>query len=573
MACNVASILSGDIKSLKTKISEDLDDGNILNKIKKYSYELSRTDCPDVVYNYFNKLSNGSLDSANTKVTQFMDIGPWMTNLSNFVREKSGGASSEFVDTLCITMNGFLKTIVDIIEKTVSVVPELFKKLDQLRKEIEQVILNFGIEIKNCVLSVLTAVQEKLNELTRSVMIDFKKIQLFMESCPCAANAIGSLFGCKKNSTAGEVVSCIRDKYNLTPTDAFKAINNFFNNTLKASIAAVYEAFEKALKYVFNLLMKPIRSIVKKYCELLNYKIDMSWLINRVGPAECFFIYTKETKVVANAPITYSGMSVLDFIKTLKSWSGCFDTVCSFSDDLSRKIKDYNERLRLAPRFWIDTYTIDIFTACIAPSAGVVTDDVSTREVFVKNQDSSKNSMVDLYDAVKQAKKTIVSVFVPYSEMGDTQAQMLSPDPESGTGDDAGNLSANKRFYSGVDERLIQLTKNIESGIKENDSYYRIYQSMKIWSYPYQKSNVLMNAMGHLEYVHSLSGSLGSTSVNTQVSTAGDVPGIEYDPFNPDIESDYKPVIDATMKDFTIKPTQQVGQSLVDFYREWYSIN
>lgn len=574
MACNVASILSGDIKSLKTKVSEDIEDGDILSKIRKYTYDLSNTNCPDVVYDYFNKLSNGNLDAANKKVTEYMDIGQWMTKLANYVREKTGSDDSDdIVEQICLTMNGFYKTLIDMIEKAVSVVPEMFKRLDQLRKEIEQVILKFGLEIKDCILSVITAVQEKLNSLIKGLGLDFNKLLIFMEACPCAANAIGSLFGCAKNSSAVQVVACIHEAFDISPTGTMNAINRFFNNTLKATVSAVYTAFENTLKYVFKMVMTPIRWLVKKYCELLNYKMDISWLVNALGPAECFLIYTQENKVIANVPKSYSGMSVLDFIKTLKMWANCFDTVCSFSDDIALKIKDFNERLRLSPRFWMDTYTIDIFTACIAPAAGVVTNDANVREVFVTNQDSSKNTMVDLYDSVKHAKKNMVVVFMPYAPFGNTTAQVLSPDPESGTGISVSN-DGTKKLYDGIDDRLIQLTHNIEGGLHETDSYFRVYQMLKLWVDGFSKSNKLMAAMTALENTQASTGTLSAANkAGVEVSTVSSVPHISYDPYNPDLEPTYKQSIDSGVKLFTTKPERSMAQSLVEYYGAWFAAN
>ena len=181
MACNIISLANVQINSMQSTDRVVEPDG-VLDSIRRYSYELSRTDCPQAVYDYFNK--NSQLDNINRRVNNVVDISSWMTKLSGFVNDKTNEKSGEIVDLMCITVNTWYKTIIDLIEDVLRIVPELFKRIDALRAEIEQVILNFGLEIKNCIISVINAVQIKLNQLSATA-IDFTKLQELMEACPC----------------------------------------------------------------------------------------------------------------------------------------------------------------------------------------------------------------------------------------------------------------------------------------------------------------------------------------------------------------------------------------------------
>ena len=236
MACNLASLTSGNLKSFSGINNPVTEIDSTLAKLQRYSYELSRTDCGDTVYKYFNNLSNGDLDSVNKKITGLMDIGAWMTRLADFVRNKTDDRSSEITDMLCLTVNGWYKTMLSMIEDVLKVIPTALKKIDDLVAQIQQVILNFGLEIKNCILKVINDVQNKLNSLT-AASIDFTKLNTLMDSCPCVTQAVGAMFGCPSGDTAAQVISCMQDKFGLSPTNALKVINKFFSKiTVKFSI-------------------------------------------------------------------------------------------------------------------------------------------------------------------------------------------------------------------------------------------------------------------------------------------------------------------------------------------------
>lgn len=566
------ALTSGNVKALSANADTDDElEVGILDKIRRYTYDLSRTNCPDVVYDYFNKKTNGNLDSANKKVTELMDIGEWMLKLSDFVREKTGGDSGDLIDTLCLTINGIYKQIIDFIEEVLTLVPDLFRKIDQLRREIESVLLNFAIEIKNCIIDVINAVQNKINSLFTSVL-DFNAIQRLMEACPCITEFFGWLFRCEDKSSSSAVIACMRDIMGLDPSGALTVINNFFNNILKATIQSVYAALEAAVRYIFKLLMTPLREIVKFYCEMLNYKIDVSVIVSVLGGFDCILLYTKESKVISNKPVSYKGMSVIDIVNTLKMWASCFDTVCSFSDDIRLEIKRFNEELRLTPAFWKDPYTIDIFQSCMAPSLGLGTDDVATREVFVVNQDKTKNTLVDLFDAVKKGRKQNIIVYSPYNDLGATEAMVMKPEPESATGSDTGNLSATKVFYDGIEDKLIKLISNISDGMPEED-YLRILTSLRSWAYQYKKNPQLIDAINKAEYEYSRKSNLGSNVGEVSVTTAyvGDFNDVK--PLNLDLEPTYKLDENNSYVTFNIRPERDKNMSLSDYYAKWYSVN
>lgn len=566
MACNITSILSGNIKELKNSSPSNFGDDSLLNRIKNTAANIDKLDCPEIVYNYFNKLSGNGLDPINSGTntsnsgkntsSSMLDLSGTMKTLSSYLITPT---SNEFVQTFCLTINGYYKTLIDIIEKAISVVPELLKKIDQLIKDVNSFIKKIALDIKDCILSVLNDVQKKINELGNSLAINFGDLESFLTQCPCAANAIGALFKCSSN-TPSSVISCMRDKLSLTPSDSLNIINRFFENTLKANILAVYKMLESKIKDMFDAVMKPLRWLMKKYCKLLNKKFDVTAMIKAVGPAECFFVYTKETRKVAGIPTSYYGMSILDVLKTMKSWADCFDNVCSWSSDIALKIKSYNEKLRLAPRFWIDTYTIDIYNSCIASSSGTVVDTSKVREMFVEQQTSSVQNIIDLFATVKKIRKLIVVKYDPYDTIGAASAQLIAPDPESAVGVFDENTSNLKKLYSGVDDMLIKMTENLTSGLMYNDSYYRIYQQLRIWSRSYITSKTFNNNMQHIEYV------------NGTVRYDGDYTEI-ISPFNPEKESTYMRAENKETNLFDKKPSQELGMTLDEYYSIWYKLN
>lgn len=567
MACNIISLANTRINSFQTPSREfESSNESTLDTIRRYSYELSRKDCPQAVYDYFNK--SGQLDSINRRSSNLVDISGWMTKLSGFVSDKTNEKSGEIVDLMCITVNTWYKTIIDLLEDILKVAPELFKRIDALRAQIEQVVINFGLEIKNCIIDVLNSVQKKLNELSATA-IDFTKLQQLMESCPCTTKAVSKLFNCRNATTPSQVIACIRDIYNLSPLNAFNAINNFFNNTLKATVQAVYSAFENGVKYAFNVLMAPIRELMRRYCQLLNNKFDVTAMIKAAGAGECFFIYSKEVKYTGPVAVDYFGMSIIDIINTMKSWATCFDRICSFSPDLARDIKKINEELRLDSRFWKDPYTIDLFQSCLAHSLSIPVDDIVTREVFVTNQ--TRNSLGDLYDSVKRYKKLNVVVYKPYSNPSATQSLVLKPEPESATGLDTENIGATRVFYDGVEDRLVEMTENIEKGL-ENESYYRIFLSLRDWSHSFHKSVEFITAMNKLEYQNTILSSVGNNTGDVPVTTAIDdfteIKPIE--PFNNDLKATYTIKNDYREYIFRDKPIRKNGQTLEIYYGEWY---
>ena len=570
MACNLAALTSGNIKSFSAgDPSTDINNDNILTRMQRYSYELSRTDCGDTVYNYFNKLSNGDLDAVNQKVTGLMDIGAWMTRLADFVRNKTDDRSHEITDMLCLTVNGWYKTMLSMIEDVLKIIPTALKKIDDLIAQIQQVILNFGIEIKNCIIKVINDVQVKLNALTASA-IDFTKLNTLMDACPCVTKAVASMFGCSTGETPAGVISCIQNKFGLSPTNALKSMNKFFNNTLKASIELVFAALENAVRYVLKVLMQPVRELVKYYCDALNHKFDVSAFISTVGAFECFFSYSVERKTVSGKPVAYKGMSTIDILNSFKQWATCFDGICSFSSTLKLEIQKQNENLRLNSKFWKDPYTVDIFQACMAVTAGITTSAAETRGIFVEQQDKGKNSLIDLYDNVKKLRSSSTPAYQAYSDMGASEASALKPEPEYATGTDTGNMGAVKEFYYGVENDLVSMVKVLESGFT-NESYYRMLAELRTWALAFKKDK-LLDEFTNAEYIHSRMMSLGNSNGSVSV-TSSSYTYQSVEVFDPAIVPSYSTSNDFVAVSFNNKPVKSKSNDLGRYYADWYSLN
>jgi hypothetical protein len=581
MACNVNQLVAGNIKAFGASDEPEELEPDFLSTIKKLTYDLDRADCGDVVFNYFNEKSGGSLQSGYDSILKYGNIGSAMTTITG-LSKRAGLPTDEITETLCVTLSQWYKQLIHFIEDTLKIVPTALRKIDALRGQVEQAIINFGLEIRDCILDVLTDAKVGINKVMSGV-IDLEVLQKLMQDCPCVMDAMKSLFGCDDANTPYEVRACIEDLMSIGLGLDF--LNDFMDNILKAAVETAFNVFENAVKSMMALLMTPLRLLVKTYCELLNTKIPMGPLIDSLGHFECFFIYGEQTKPIPfiGGTVTYTGMSIIDIIDTFKLWAGCLDTVCSsLTDDLKRDIKNFNEQLRLHSSYWDDPITLDIYQSCMVGSAQLAQTprDSAIRKIYVEKQDSSKAGLVQLYDAAKDLGKADVSATTATTKMGGTELRLLKPEPESAIGTDTSTFESTQDFYDGTQSDLVLMVDNMKDAILQ-EGYYRLVMNMKMWSFPYKKEIDLLNAFddAEQEFISVTRGGADSTVEEQTVSTARPFNKFRVqrdndsslDVLNESKEPTYSITDDYNEMSFGDRPTRSVGESLVSNYVDWYN--
>lgn len=589
MACNIAQLTAGDIKSYSNGTEPEELVNDYIGTIKKLTYDLHRTDCGDVVFNYFNNKTksadnpDGALQTGYNSVLKYSNIGGPMTTITGLAK-RAGLPTDQITDTLCVTISQWYKELIHFVEDTLKIVPTALQKIDNLRKQVEQAIVNFGLEIKDCIIDVLNDAKVGINVVVTGI-IDLSALQVVMEDCPCVMDAMKSLFGCSDANTPYEVRDCIEQVVGLGEI-GLGGLNDFIDNILKHAIETAFNVFEDVVKNIMALLMTPLRLLVKSYCELLNTKIPMGPFIDALGPFDCFFVYGEQTKTIPfiGKTVTYKGMSVIDIIDTFKLWAGCLDSICSsFTSDLKREIKDFNEQLRLHSSYWDDPLILDIYQSCMVAKSQLsqTPRDSAIRQLYVEKQASSKNSIIQLYDATKSIGKVAVKPLTSASIFGATEQFMLKPEPESSVGTDTSTYESTREFKKGIQSDLVSVVNNMRGAILQ-EGYYRLVMNMKMWAFPYKKEIDLLNAFDQAEvdFVDKTRPGAKSTISDTSKSSArefdryrvGRLHSSDVDVLNDDklptyiINNDYSEI------HYGEQPIRLVGQSLMDNYVDWYNI-
>uniref|UniRef100_UPI003865C390 hypothetical protein n=1 Tax=Fibrobacter sp. TaxID=35828 RepID=UPI003865C390 len=124
-----------------------------------------------------------------------------------------------------------------------------------------------------------------------------------------------------------------------------------------------FNYIESWIVYVFNLLIKPFRWLMKKYVSMLRAKMNVTAFIEGLGPFECLFVYSKEY----DNGKEFLGMSVIDMINTYRGWIKCLEVACpALSEKIKNKTKQLYKDLRLDDKYWRRAMEADIYTCCIA---------------------------------------------------------------------------------------------------------------------------------------------------------------------------------------------------------------
>ena len=396
---NTSSQIAGNIdSSLKPSFITTADGlvSNVTGGIEKAASAIEATtrrinhvDCSSMLYDYIMS----KLPPFTAMIFAGIKMGAGMANsvtsgsvVNDTIRKP------EFVKKICSSIEMWGGTIEGWIDVIVKSVFALFNKIDAARERFEEATLDFTEAVRNCVLDVINGVEDTLDNLLNFTMaINWDDLGKYMAKCPCLANVIAFLTGCTEdddgNSTKGRpwaIIECVQKKYSFLNVNNLKfGLDSLINKYVKKFINGLFNLIEAWIVFVFNLLIKPFRFLLKKYVQLLTKKINVDKFIDSVGPFECLFVYTEEYSKGKK----FYGMSVIDMIKTYKGWAGCLEIMCpNLSEKIKNRTKQMYKDLRLEDKYWRRAMEADIYTCCLAAELDAPTARESVlRQLYFQN--------------------------------------------------------------------------------------------------------------------------------------------------------------------------------------------
>lgn len=383
----------------------------LANSVKSVTSTVNSVDCGDLVFEWMKENVPGFQFAAKS-LDNISDISGTATG-GIHIKSLVGGMS--FTKTMCTFITqwyGIIDGLLDVISKGALV---LFAKIDGARQRLQAALASFTKTIEHCILDIFGDLKNKLKmSIKASMQFDWGEIQALMETCPCVSKMIASITNCTRDASGTDisnspslVIACVKEKLSfMDPATLMVGVDSLVNKYIDEYIKLVFKFIKKWLDYIFNVVIAPFRALIKQYIKMITEKMDVTWLIDKVGVMECFFAYTTEYKKGKQ----YYGMSVLDMIKTWKQWIPCFENVCpGITEKIRNKVKKLYEDLRLDDVYWRRAYEADLYKAGIADNAGTSTtrdtvlrelygssmlDSIATGMISAKNDDDSSPNRV-----------------------------------------------------------------------------------------------------------------------------------------------------------------------------------
>jgi hypothetical protein len=577
-------IIHGDVKETgdqniaTQKFDEKLDksfEESFLDGIEDAIKKLDvNKNCSD---NLFNWIRNNPIGSSIFGVGNALHNGANFGLLNNQLSILGNKylSSTSFAGQICFFTTKWANTFDFYIDLALQQTMFMFARIDAFRNKLEKILEDFSGNIRDCLLSTLINTRNLLNYRLDSVS-DFDSLGSLVTECPCIAKILAALFNIDcadilKNPLA--ILSCLAAA-GIGAQEAACFVNNFTNDLLN-NVYDAFNKFQEVIKALMDTLLMPFRLLVKKYCELLTKKINMNWLIKlaKKKSFDCLFIYTLEKDKHGK---TYPGMSILDMINTEKMWANCFTEVCSsFSDDLKRKIKKYNEDLRLNFKYWNDPNVTDIFLAALflknnnnPPRTTMI------RELYSKLRNKNvKAIFTDMMDVFKDIGSISISDIEKECKMNGTNGAVSQDRTDflnsttnaivnsDGLEEEVLSGNGNVLFKLGVEPLLILMLQNIGNAIN-NEKYSEIFRSFIKWEFNYKKSQQHLNTLNEVNQKFKNSSSfMEETDIRNYNN---ENPAVVLPTYM--INDDYSEL------DYVSKPLQLANENKISYYSRWFAL-
>ncbi len=551
--------------------------------VDNITMKLNNTDCTKTITDFFEKqfpISTNIVKQGYDWTSSNLNIQSGVNALGNSLK---GSSLEKLTDQFCDIVSNVMRTFVFYLDVGTKAAFVIFKKIDALRKKIEKALLEFTASVRNCIVSVIIDAKNAINKVVRNVL-DFDIVLDLMNHCPCITKIIASMFNCTKDdddnklTTAESVLQCVVDKYNIDPTKIINVVNNFIDNIIVDTINRGFNLLDEFIKNTMEVLMTPFRELIRLYANLLTNKINMTVIIRGMEPADCLLIYTKE---YTKTGTSFLGMSLIDMINTMKSWINCFEYACSsFVDDVSNKIKELNEKLRLDDRYWRDVLSIDLYQSAIGakvqanqPRAAMI------REIFAKNQGKGKDVFTGIIDSFKQVGKVTIDVGWKDKQLGETSQAIKfknGPDTESESATVNNNIYA-EPLPSTIEDYIMNIERNLSSD--PNPYFVERFYELLTWVSSYKKSyNHIDNIKNLMDKEQIPSDDFNITVKSTAFDSNKDRAGFKADEIEsiPEVLPSYELDDDYSATDINkiqtySKPVRNKNETLQSYYARWFN--
>ena len=371
------------------------------NSVYDASSKLEATNCTKIVFDWCKDTMGINAYTAVDALSK-MKFGIKQFNSYNYPVNLS---KIKLSDNFCQMLSTWIAWIQESIDISTKAAFALFIKIDAARMRLETATLNFNTAILKCLSDILSDLKISAGigvdvGVSASLSFDWDELYLIMVDCPCFCRAISCVTGCNTDSSGNDtsrdpdyVISCLKSKFSIgTELNLGIGLTGSMNDLLFDFLYKLYMAIQTAIEMTFELLMQPLRALIKAFADLLTQKFDVSLFIKTLGNFECFFNYSLEYKHNKE----FYGMSIIDMINTFKGWTQCFTHLCpSLAKDVEAKLKDINESLRLNDSFWTGALEADLYSICIATKLGYASfSSYEMREIYRDNPKSKFDSLL-----------------------------------------------------------------------------------------------------------------------------------------------------------------------------------
>lgn len=594
MAKCINQIINRDVKvrgpvSLSSKVAgtKKIDDENFFlsfkDSIAKSAKRLRTVDCSEVVLDYFSGGNSDKVREGYDWVSDNVNLQTAMQQFGGLVDKLSpsvGFDATKITTIFCVTVTNIFRQLTFFIENALKVVIGLFKIIDKYLFQLENAIQDFLDSVRDCIVSVMVDAKLAINKLVNNVL-DFDIVSDLMIACPCVAEIFASIFSCTDEngtilSDPNEILACMIDKFSLEPSELLGPINDFIDDTLIANIQRGYNVLQESISLMMELLITPLRELMKAYCFILTEKINVTFLIKTLGASKCLVVYTDE---VDDSGRTYTGMSILDMIETLKLWTGCFEFICApFIDETKLTIKKLREDFRLDAKYWNNVFALDIYTSCVMiNTSGNSTRATAIREVYAAGADKGKSVFTGITDTFKDLGPIELEPNTDTQSIGDVYSSIKYKDgPDN---EETPIIQGNVDFKRGVEDNVMAVIRTLGTTIGV-DPYYERFMNLLTWEANFRKSQKHIDMI--TKTVDKFGVSTNPVTDTREVTTAIDDSDSNQVIVGPPevvtalhLPSYAIPIdFDETIQDDILTstaPTKVATENLVEYYGRWFN--